>query len=392
MDESTSTSNISCDVVIVGAGFSGMYGLHKLRHLGLKVKVFEAAGDFGGVWYYNRYPGARVDSEWPFYQLSIPEVWQSYEFSCRYPDHNEIRDYLNHADRVLDLRKDIYFNSRVNGARWETKNGRWVVQTENGHVATAKYLLLFTGLLQRKHTPDFPGIKDYQGTIHHSVEWNENLDFSGSRVAVIGAGATSVQIVQELSKTAQQLSMFMRRPSLFLPLKNRPISNQEQANWKPFFEALFREGRKSNVGFPGATPEKGIYEATEDERERLYEHLWNAGSFNFGLGNYREILVDLKANRIAYDFWARKTRARITDPYKRDLMAPIEPPYPILTKRAPLEDDYYESLDRDSVEIVDLKSTPLVEFTPGGIKTADGKVREFDHIVMATGFDSFTGS
>ncbi|KAF9886949.1 hypothetical protein FE257_010690 [Aspergillus nanangensis] len=376
------TPSIHCDVLIVGAGFSGMYGLHKLRQLGLGVKVFEAAGDFGGVWYWNRYPGARVDSEWPFYQLSIPEVWESYNFSCRFPDHNEIREYFAHVDRVLDLRKDIYFNSRVNHAEWLADEGRWLVQTENGHVASCKYLLLFTGLLQRKHLPEFPGIQDYQGTINHSVEWPQGLDVSGKRVGVIGAGATSVQIVQELSKPAAQLSIFMRRPSLCLPLKNRPITAEENANWKPYFETLFREGRKSS----------GMWEVTEAEREAYYEHVWEAGSFHFGAGNYRDIWVDLKANWIAYDFWARKTRARITNSEKRDLMAPLEPPFPILTKRSPLEHDYYECLDQENVSIVDLNAAPLKEFTTNGIRTADGKVHEFDHIVFATGFDNFTGS
>lgn len=385
-------SVVNCDVLIVGAGFSGMYGLHRLRNLGLNVKVFEAGADFGGVWHWNRYPGARVDSEWPYYQLSLPEVWRDWNFTQRFPDHNEIRSYFLHADKVLDLRKDIEFEARVNSCVWNENTGRWTVSTEANHVATCKHLFLCTGLLHRRHYPDFPGIERYQGVIHHSGFWPEGLDVTGKKVAVIGAGATAIQIVQELAKVAAKLDNYLRRPSLCLPMAQRSITEAEQDGLKPYYGTLFEQGRKSAGGYPRYPPEASIYDVSDEERERYYEHLWKAGSFGFGASNYKEIWFDLKANRMAYDFWAKKTRARISDPRKRDLVAPLEPPYPILTKRCPLEQDYYEMLDRENVELINLNATPIKTFTEKGILTEDGVEREYDFVVLATGFESFTGS
>jgi cation diffusion facilitator CzcD-associated flavoprotein CzcO len=204
---------IDCDVVVVGAGFSGISALYKLRKLGLKVKVFEQGDNFGGVWYWNRYPGARVDSETPFYQLNIPEVWRTWNFSCRFPDHKELRKYVDHVDKTLNLRKDVIFDARVVDAQYNVEQGRWTVKTVAGHVATSKYLILASGLLHRRHYPEFPGLKDFKGAVHHSGFWPEDMSVKGRRVAVIGAGATSVQIVQELAKEVDHLTMFMRRPS-----------------------------------------------------------------------------------------------------------------------------------------------------------------------------------
>lgn len=385
-------SIVNCDVLIVGAGFSGIYGLHRLRKLGLNVKVFEAGADFGGVWYWNRYPGARVDSEWPYYQLSLPEVWKDWNFTERFPDHNEIRSYFQHADKVLDLRKDIEFEARVNSCEWSEKDARWTVRTEANHVATCKHLFLCTGLLHRRHYPDFPGFQDYRGVVHHSGFWPEGLDVSGKKVAVIGAGATSVQVVQELGKTASTLDVYMRRPSLCLPLRQRPLTELEQECMKPYYGILFKEGRKSAGGYPRGPPDCSIFDVSDSEREEYYEVLWRAGSFGFGASNYKEIVFDKQANRLAYNFWASKTRERITNSRKKDLMAPLEPPYPILTKRCPLEADYYEILDQDNVDIIDLNATPLETFTEAGIRTEDGKEREYDYVILATGFESFTGS
>ncbi|OAL39669.1 hypothetical protein AYO20_01066 [Fonsecaea nubica] len=381
-----------CDVVIVGAGFSGMYGLHRLRKLGYKVKAFEMGGDFGGVWYWNRYPGARVDSEWPYYQLSLPEVWKDWNFTERFPSHTEIRNYFAHVDKVLDIRKDVVFNARVNSCTWDDKEHRWTVKTEAGHTTVCKYLFLCTGLLQRRHYPEFPGFDQYKGEVHHSGFWPEDLDVTGKRVVVVGAGATSIQIVQELTKKASHLSMLMRRPSLCLPIRNRPISEAEQDGMKPYYDVLFKAGRKSAGGLPRGPPDASIFDVSDAEREQYYEELWKCGSFSFGASNYKEIYFDQKANRIAYDFWAKKTRARMSNPVKRDLMAPLEPPYPILTKRCPLEIDYYEMLDQDHVDIVDLNTNPIKTFTPTGIAFADGTEKDFDIVILATGFESFTGS
>jgi cation diffusion facilitator CzcD-associated flavoprotein CzcO len=382
----------SCDVLIVGAGFSGVYGVHKFRQLGLTVKVFEAGGDLGGVWHWNRYPGARVDSEWPYYQLRIPEVWKDFNFSERFPTHDEVRRYFAHADKVLELKKDIQFNARVNLATWDNINSRWTVRTEGGHVAVCKYLCLCTGVLHRQYLPDFPGIENFKGQIYHSAAWPNDVDVSGKRVGLVGAGATAVQIVQELSKLASHLTMFMRQPNICLPMNNRPINDKEHASWRTFLPLLFDAGRKSNSGFPVPPPRCGIFDLTDKARDEWYEQMWNAGAFHFVSGNFPDVYTDKKANRIAYDFWAKKTRARIANPLKRDLIAPLEPPYPIFTRRYPLEHDYYESLDRDNVDIVSLRKFPIKTFTNTGVLTSDGAHRELDYVIFATGFDGFTGS
>lgn len=353
-----SENTFHCDVLIVGAGFSGIYGLHKLRQNGLNVKVFEAGSDIGGTWHWNRYPGARVDSEWPYYQLHLPEVWRDFCFTERFPGRHEINRYFAHADHVLGLKKDIHFNARVNSATWDAGAARWKVQTEAGHVGIAKYLCLFTGLLHRQYSPDFPGLDRYKGKVYHSAAWPEDVDMTGKKVAVIGSGATGVQIVQELAKQADQLTMFMRRPSICMPTNNRTVTEAEQNSSKPYYPIHFNASRKSATGFPVPRPTRGIFELSDAEREAYYEQLWKFGGFHFGLGNFREVYVNRRANRLAYDFWAKKTRARMTDPVKRDLMAPIEPPYPILTKRSPLETGYYEALDQDNVEVVSLKESP----------------------------------
>jgi cation diffusion facilitator CzcD-associated flavoprotein CzcO len=383
---------IECDVVVVGAGFSGISAVYRLRKLGFKVQGFEAGSNFGGVWYWNRYPGARVDSETPYYQLSIPEVYNTWNFSCRFPDHKELRKYCEHIDKTLNLSKEYKFNAKVNSCEFNAKHGKWTVKTEAGHVAVCKYLLLATGLLHKRHSPEWPGLKDYKGTVEHTSFWPEDVNVRGKKVAVIGAGATSVQVVQEVAKEADELTMFMRRPSYCFPMKQRKVSEEEQEGWKAFYERLFQQGRLSAAGFPYTRPGKKVFDVTDEEREAHFEKTWNRGAFNFTICGYDDVVLDRKANRVVYDFWAKKVRARMTDPVKQELMAPTKPPYHFSTKRSPLENDYYECLDMKHVDIVNLNNTPIKNFTETGIVTGDGVSRDFDIVILATGFDSFTGS
>ena len=383
---------IHTDVVVVGGGFSGISAIYKLRKRGLKIQAFEAGSDLGGVWYWNRYPGARVDSETPFYQLDIPEVWRTWNFKQRFPGHVELRAYFAHADKVLGLSKDIEFNARVNSVTFDNDTARWTVKTDKGHIATCKYIILATGLLHRRFIPDFPGLASFKGEVHHSGFWPEHLSVKGKKVALIGAGATAVQITQELGKHADQLTVFLRRPSYCLPMRQRPWSDLESLGWRSFLENLFKMGRLSRAGFPNAGPTCGVFDVTREERERWFEELWSRGAFNYQMCNYNNVLLDKKANREVYNFWQKKTAERIKDPAKRAIMAPEEPPYLFGTKRNPLEHDYYEVLDRPNVTVVDLNTTPLKTFQPEGMVMSDDKLREFDMVVLATGFDSFTGS
>ena len=383
---------IACDVLIVGAGFSGIASMYRARKAGLRVKVMEAGHELGGVWNWNRYPGARVDSEFPFYQLNIPEAYRGWSFSQRFPDHIELRKYMSHLDETLGLAKDIVFGASVVGAKY--RDYRWTVRSAAGHVAQAKYLILASGLLHQRHFPGFPGLPDYKGAVHHSMNWPSKLVCKGKRVAIIGAGATAVQIVQALAKETAHggsLVIFMRTPSYCLPMGQRTLPKAEEASWKAYFPALFTQGRKSFGGFPVSRPNCKVFDVSDQERQAFLEELWERGAFNFVAGNYNDLYLDPRANREIYDFWAKKARARMTDPAKQDLLAPLEPPYPFGTKRAPLEQDFYECVDMEHVEVVNLNHDPLKTFTASGIQTASRDM-SFDIVIMATGFDSFTGS
>lgn len=331
-------------------------------------------------------------SETPFYQLNIPEVWRSWNFSVRFPDHVELRKYFAHIDKTLGLKKDVEFNARVIDASYDSVKARWTIKTNVGHTATCKYVIMATGLLHRRFIPDFPGLADYKGEVHHSGFWPDNLDVKGKKVALIGAGATAVQITQELGKQAEQLTVFLRRPSYCLPMRQRQWTDLEGNGWKAFLGRLFEQGRLSRAGFPNGGPPCGVFDVTKEEREQWFEELWARGAFNFQMCNYNNVLLDRKANREVYNFWQKKVRARFTDRVKADIMAPVEPPYLFGTKRNPLEIDYYDVLDQPNVELVDLNATPLKTFEPTGMLMGDDKLREFDMVVLATGFDSFTGS
>jgi len=382
--------NIDVDVLIIGGGFGGMYGLYKFRKLGLSVKLFEAGSDFGGTWYWNRYPGARVDSESPYYSLSVPEVWKTWTWSERFPDHNELRRYFKHVDNVLDLSKDAFFNTIVVDATWD--GDQWIVKTKDGGTAKCKYLVAATGSSYKMHYPDFKNLKDFKGLLVHSAIYPEGgLDVKGKRVGVVGNGATGVQIVQELAKEDCDLTVFIRTPNIALPMQQRKLTVEEQESSKSFYASYFNAAKHCRAGFPYNPAPKSFWEASEEERNALFDELWNRGGFSFLLSNYHDFARDKKANTIIYNYWAKKVRERVKDPYKADVVAPLKQLHWFGTKRPSLEQNYYEMLDRPNVKVVDIKATPIVEFQEKGIATTD-KRYEFDIIILATGFDSLTGS
>ncbi|KAF2819650.1 FAD/NAD(P)-binding domain-containing protein [Ophiobolus disseminans] len=382
------------DVIIIGAGFSGISALYRLRKEGLKAHIFESGSDFGGVWYWNRYPGARVDSETPFYQLNIPEVYNTWSFSQRFPDHVELRRYMAHIDKTLNIRPDVSFDTRVNGCTWDKESATWTVKTETGATARASFLILATGLLHKTHLPIWKGVDTYKGVIRHSGEWDENTDMTGKKVAIIGAGATAVQITQEVAKTASQLTVLMRRPSYCLPMGQRTWTKDEQDSIRAWYPALFDAGRKSYVGFPTVRHDVRAQDVSPEEREKYFEGLWNTGGFHFLLRNYNNVVLDPEANKIVYDFWRKKVCERLTDPEKAALMAPERMGYYMATKRQPLEHDYYDVLNQPNVDIVDLNIYPIDSFTETGLRLLGNEdaARDYDYVICATGFDSFTGS
>jgi cation diffusion facilitator CzcD-associated flavoprotein CzcO len=378
------------DVVIVGAGFSGISTLYRTRKLGLKAIILEGGSNYGGVWYHNRYPGARVDSEWPYYQLNIPEVYESWSFSERFPGHEELRRYMAHVEKILDLHRDTVFNALVNDCSWDEKASRWTVRTQQGHVATGKYLLLCTGLLHRLHYPDFPGLDKFRGEIHHSGVWREDINTKGRKVALVGAGATAVQITQEVAKDAKELTIFMRRPSYCLPMRQRPLNPMEQVGFRAYYDTLLRSGRKTLGGFPMRRPDKPLH--ADPDAEKALERVWAAGGLQ-AMNAYPDVYYNKASNDKAYEFWARKTRSRMRPGRKCDLMIPKpgKEPYRYGTKRMPLEQDYYEMLDQDHVDIVAMNEKRIKTFTSTGLEYEDGDKLEFDMLILATGFDSFSG-
>lgn len=380
------------DVVIIGGGFGGCYSLYKLREAGFKCHVFEAGSALGGVWHWNSYPGARVDSEMPYYQFSIPAVYKTWNWSQRFPGHAEIKQYFKHVDKVLGLSQDVDYNSIVTGADFDTETNRWAVTIGNGRKATCRWLIPATGSSHKRYEPDFPYLKTYEGKIIHSASWPEGgVDFSGKKVAIIGSGATAIQCVSEISKVASKLTNYIRNPNIALPMKQRPLTDLEQTSQKGIYQGLFRLARESQAGLAGETQTAATHEHSPEQREALWEELFARGAFNYQASNYRDFLVDDKANRLLYDFWAKKTRERINDPVKKNIVAPLEPPYPFATKRSSLEHDYYECINQDNVELVDLPKEPIERFTNHGI-ISGGQERSFDIVILATGYDNMTGS
>jgi len=380
------------DVLIVGAGFAGVYLLHELRKHGFDTVIYEAGDGLGGTWRWNRYPGARVDSEVPEYELSIPEVYRDWTWSTNYPNYEELRAYFDHVDKVLDIKKDCAFESVVVDAQFHENEGKWHVKTEDGREAIAKYLIVAAGFAAKRYIPEWKGLDTFKGIMHHSSFWpDEGVDVKGKKCAVIGTGASGVQIAQEWGPEAGELTVFQRTPNLAIPMGKRPLTVEEQNIGKQWYHRLFELREKCFGGFFFTFSEKNTFDDTPEEREAFFHKLWDHGGFRYWLGNYKDYLYDAKANREVYNFWCKNVRARIGDPRLRDLLAPLEPPHPFGVKRPCLEQNYYEQFNRPNVDIVDIKANSIEEFTAEGIKTADGKVHEFDVIAIATGFDITTG-
>ncbi|KAJ3460342.1 hypothetical protein MRS44_011209 [Fusarium solani] len=393
---SSTDSEVVADIIIVGAGFGGCYALHELRNMGYTVKLLEAGSDFGGVWHFNKYPGARVDSDTPLYQLSLPQAWRGFSFRERFPGHQELRDYFMHIAEALDLRKDAIFNTRVIDARFNTESNGWVLRAENGLVAKSRYVVFATGTTNKPYIPSFPGIDKFSGKVIHPAAWPDNLDLKGKKVGLVGQGASGLQILQDIAKEDCDVTVFVRNPPTALPMNQRSLSHEESEELKNSYEALFYHGKyRDDAGYSFNTPVGSFYHTTPEERRERYEELWSRGSYAFLLSMYPEHHYDKKSNAELYQFWVEKVRARISDPSKRDIMAPLEQFQWIGAKRPNLEMDYYETLDQPNVKLVSLKKSAIKEFVSDGIVTLTEGVdehHELDLVIVATGYDSVTGS
>jgi len=380
------------DALIIGAGFSGLYQLYKLREEGYSAKILEAGPGLGGIWYWNCYPGARVDSHVPNYEFSIKELWQDWNWTERFPAWDELRRYFAYVDEKLQLSKDIHFDSRVTAAEFDSARNQWRVHSADGRERCARFLIPCLGFAAKAYIPDFPGLEKFQGPCHHTAHWPQaGLDLTDQRVAVIGTGASGVQVVQEAAKVASRLTVFQRTPMTALPMRQRRLEADAQQAMKMSYPARFRQRAVSSSSLIDViADERAAKDVPEEQRQAIFEAAWQKGGFHFWVGTFSDILQDEESNLLAYEFWRDKPRARIDDPRLQEKLAPMRPVHPFGTKRPSLEQDFYGAFNQPNVELVDVRDEAIQEITESGVRTSERDF-EVDILVLATGFDTSTG-
>ena len=381
------------DAVVIGAGFSGLYALYKLRdEMNMSVRVYEAADGVGGTWYWNRYPGARCDSESHYYSYSFSEeLEQEWEWTSKYPEQPEILRYLNHVADRFDLRRDIQLNARISEAVFDETRNRWQVRTEGGERISAHFLITAVGCLSAANLPEFEGLESFRGEWYHTGLWpHEPVDFTGKRVGLIGTGSTGIQATPVIAEQADHLTVFQRTPNYSLPARNALLTPEEQAEVKANYRELRRCVRESRAGFPYTPTDKLGADFTPEEQQALCEELWELGGFRFLWGSFSDLMTNEQTNEVVAEFVRQKIREVVKDPGVAELLTPTDHAYG--TKRPPIDTGYYEAYNRDNVTLVDVRSAPITAITPHGLRTADGSEYEFDVIVFATGFDAITGA
>lgn len=386
------------DAIIIGAGVTGLYQLYRLREMGLSVRVFEVASDVGGTWFWNRYPGCRFDSESETYGYSwSKELLQEWDWTEHFSPQPETLRYLNFVADKFDLRKDITFNVRVQAARYDEKANAWDVELQNGERARARFLITALGPLSAPMMPKIPGIESFKGTSFHTFYWpadpkgwgGADVGYAGKRVGIIGTGATGVQVIQEIAKTAGHLTVFQRRPNWCSPLGNGPITPEEQAKIKASYPQIFQRCKETFASMVHEPDPRTTLEVPAEEREAIFEKLYYGPGFSLWLGAFADTLTDKRANDLLSEFVARKIRQRVKDPKIAEKLIPKD--HGFGTRRVPLETKYYEVYNQPNVELVDISETPIERITEKGIKTS-AKEYEVDILIYATGFDAVTGA
>jgi cyclohexanone monooxygenase len=380
------------DAIVVGAGVGGLYAIHRLRKLGLKVCAFEAGRGVGGTWYWNRYPGCRCDVESMEYSYSFSdELQQEWRWPERYGTQPEILRYINHVADRFDLRRDIKFNTRVKEAVFDSKTNTWTVKTDKGDSATARFCIMATGNLSTPRTPNYLGLESFKGKWYHTGLWpHDGVDFTGLRVGVIGTGSSGVQSIPIIAKQAKHLYVFQRTANFSLPARNAPMDSDKEKAHKAHYPERRRAAFDTPFGIAGYPPPvKSALDATEEERLCAYKAKWaEGGSISF-LYSFTDLLINKESNETASEFVRRKIRATVKNPKTAELLCPND--HPIGTKRLILDTDYYETYNRDNVTLVDIRSKPIEEITATGLRIADTDYA-LDAIVFATGFDAMTGA
>jgi cyclohexanone monooxygenase len=378
------------DVVIVGAGFAGLYALKRVRDLGFSARVFEAGSGVGGTWFWNRYPGARCDIESLEYSYSFSEELQSeWRWSERYASQPEILRYLNHVADRFDLRRHIQLNTRVTAATFDEDANRWTIRTDGGESLSARFCIMATGCLSAANIPEIPGLDSFQGKSYHTGCWpHEGVDFTGHRVGVIGTGSSGVQCSPMIARQASHLFVFQRTPNFIVPAQNRPLSPEVIDDWSANRAEYRNHARASHFGLLVKGCEQPAVQVSAEERRQEYERRWSYGGLGF-LATYPDLLLNMEANDTLGEFLRCKIRSTVRDQETAEKLVPKD--FPVGTKRLCVDTGYYETFNRPNVTLIDIRATPIQEITPGGLRTADAEYA-LDSIVFATGFDAMTGA
>ena len=384
-------SAVETDVVVVGAGFSGLYAIHRMRGLGLSVMGFEAGPDVGGTWYWNSYPGARCDVESLDYCYSFSrDLLDEWRWSERYATQPEILSYIEHVAKRFDLRRDIAFDTRVVAARFDERAERWLVETDRGQRVSARFVIAATGCLSEPKAPEFAGLEDFRGEWVQTSRWpREPVSFAGRRVAVIGTGSSGIQSIPLIAQDALRVTVFQRTPNFTLPARNAPIDPAYEAKVRADYAAHVARNKQTKGGTQSRLATGlSVHEVAEAERAAAFEHAWEFGGAGLAV-LYRDLAAELSANKLAADFVAAKIGEIVSDKHTAELLTPTD--YPFAAKRLCLDTDYFATFNRDNVELVDVSKEKIERITADGVKVGD---REYpaDLIVFATGFDAMTGS
>ncbi|WP_330255176.1 NAD(P)/FAD-dependent oxidoreductase [Nocardia sp. NBC_00565] len=391
MSGSAKVSDAVLDVLVIGAGVTGIYQLYRAREEGFSAKLLEAGTGVGGTWYWNRYPEARFDSEsYTYGYLFSKELWEEWEWTERFAGQPEIERYFNHVVDKFDLRRDIEFNTKVAAGEFDEPSGTWTVRTVDGAEYRARFLVAATGVLSVPFIPDVPGQFDFRGEQHHTGRWPKTpIDFTGKRVALIGTGSSGVQIVPAIADQVDSLTVYQRTPDWCTPLNNAPITPEEQATLKADFEKIRETLNTSPSGFLHDFPTRNSTDDTKEQRREFFEKLWNSPGFTKLTQNYIDFTTNPEVNKEFCEFLAEKVRAIVADPATADNLIPKDHIY--AGRRPPFVTGYYQAYNKPNVSLVALKQTPITRITETGIETAEG-LREFDIIIWATGYDFGTGA
>ncbi len=379
------------DALIIGGGFAGVYQLMNLREMGLNAKLYDMAGQLGGIWYWNRYPGARVDTTCPLYQFSREDLWRDWSYTEMFPAWHEIRAYFKYVDEKMGLSKDVRLNTRIETASFDGERDQWLVTTDKGDAVRTRFLIVCTGFASKPHYPKITGMDTFEGLTAHAGRWpQDDIDFTDKRVGIVGTGASGVQLTEQASLRAKHVTLFQRTPAIALPLRQRKITSEEQEAMKVDYQAIYDIRPKTFAGFDYEFATSSWHDFSPEERRRYYDEVWKIGAFRPWLGSFRELILEEEASNEAYAYWRERVHARVKDSKIAEKLAPAAPPLLYGTKRMPLEQWFYEAFNQDNVDLVDLKETPILRATPEGLQTKDGLIK-LDIILFGTGFDAVTG-